>query len=295
MSLRCAATLAGFETVLELGALGGAAAQPAAARPGQLRRVLRDAQVEERLRADGLAVLCGLDALSPEDWPRMLVAICGVLGRLLPQSMTDTGQVVREIRYRGGELDDRTIRYSDSRSGGSYHSDGVPVPGPLPDLLALLCIRPAAHGGEVVFVDSSTVLDAAARNMPRLPIVLSREFHFDQRRQDDRAATVIRRIVERHAGAGGKGRLVYLRDYIESGHSMPGVRPLTPAEIQAMDTLDEVLKDEALHIGGKLLPGQIAISDNHRYLHGRHEFREEAGEHAGRLMLRCWVRTPGGE
>jgi alpha-ketoglutarate-dependent taurine dioxygenase len=248
--------------------------------------------VDERLRADGLVVLSGLDALSLENWPRLFVAICGVLGTLLPQSMTDAGQVVREIRYRGGGLDERTIRYSDSRSGGSYHSDGVPMPGPLPDLLALLCVRPAARGGEVVFVDSSTALDAATRRMPRLPIILRRDFHFDQRRKDDPAATVIRRIVE---WTGGKNRLVYLRDYIESGHSMAGVRPLASEEIQAMDILDEVLEDEALHIEGKLSPGQIAISDNHRYVHGRHEFREEANGEGGRLMLRCWVRTSRGE
>jgi len=206
--------------------------------------------------------------------------------------MTDTGQVVREIRYRGGGLDERTIRYSDSRSGGSYHNDGVPLPGPLPDLLALLCVRSAASGGELVFVDSSAALDAATRRMPRLSTVLGRDFYFDQRREDDPTATVIRRIVER---AGGKDQLVYLRDYVESGHSVAGVRPLTSKEILAMDILDEVLNDEAMHIEGRLSPGQIAISDNHRYVHGRHEFREKAGEEGGRLMLRCWVRTSRGE
>jgi hypothetical protein len=190
---------------------------------------------------------------------------------LVPQSMTDAGQVVREVRYRGSGLDTRTIRYSDSRSGGSYHSDGVPVPGPLPDLLALLCVRQAARGGELVFVDSSAALAAATRRMPRLPAVLGREFHFDQR------------------------RLVYLRDYVESGHSIAGIRPLAAEEIRAMDILDGVLEDERLHIEGRLSTGQIAISDNHRYVHGRHEFRDDAEGKGGRLMLRCWVRTSRGE
>jgi alpha-ketoglutarate-dependent taurine dioxygenase len=265
---------------------------PATAALNELQEVFRVAQVNERLHADGLVVLSGLDALSLENWPRLFVAACGVLGLLLPQSMTDAGQVVREIRYRGSGLDNRTIRYSDSRSGGSYHNDGVPMPGPLPDLLALLCLRSAASGGELVFVDSSAALDAATQRMPRLPNVLGREFHFDQRRKDDPTATVIRRIVDR---AGGKDNLVYLRDYVESGHSMAGVRPLASEEIQAMDILDEVLEDETLHIEGRLSPGQIAISDNHRYVHGRHEFRDDADGESGRFMLRCWVRTPRGE
>jgi alpha-ketoglutarate-dependent taurine dioxygenase len=285
-------SLGRFETILEPSALCRATALLAAARTKVLREVLRDAQVDERLSADGLVVLSGFGALCLENWPRLFVDLCDVLGLLIPQSMTDAGQVVREIRYRGGDLDKRTIRYSDSRSGGSYHNDGVPIPGPLPDLLALLCIRQAAHGGEVVFVDSSAALDAATHRMPRLPVVLGRDFHFDQRRESDPTATVARRVVER---AGARNRLVYLRDYIESGHSMDGVRPLTSEEIQAMDTLDEVLKDEALHIEGRLLPGQIVISDNRRYLHGRHEFHEGAGEEGGRLMLRCWMRTTWGE
>lgn len=281
-----------FETVLEPSALVRAAELPAATRRKALQEVLRDARVHERLRADGLVVLSGLDALSSKSWPQLLVGVCGVLGLLLPQSMTDAKQVVREIRYRGAGLDNRTVRYSDSRSGGSYHSDGVLIPGPVPDLLGLLCVRPAARGGELVFVDSSAALDAATRRMPRLPIVLRGEFHFDQRRDDDPAATVIRRIVER---AGGRAQLVYLRDYIESGHSMAGVRPLAPEEIKAMDLLDEVLDDEAMHIEGRLSPGQIAISDNHRYVHGRHEFSDDTDDEGGRFMLRCWVRTSRGE
>jgi TfdA family taurine catabolism dioxygenase TauD len=287
-----AATLNRFETVLEPSVLRRAAALPTTARLNELQAILRDAQVNERLGADGLVVLSGLDALSSDNWLPLLVAVCGALGTLLPQSMTDAGQIVREIRYRGGDLDKRTIRYSDSRSGGSYHNDGVPMPGPPPDLLALLCVRPAARGGELVFVDSSAALDVATRRMPQLPIVLSGDFHFDQRRKDDPAATVIRRIVER---VDSKNRLVYLRDYVESGHAMVGVRPLTSEEIQAMDILDEILENEALHTEGRLSPGQIVISDNHRYVHGRHEFDEETCEDGGRLMLRCWVRTSSGE
>lgn len=288
MSHSSAMTLAKFETVLEPSTLHRAPALPGTARRKKMQEILRDAQVYERLRADGLVVLSGLDVLSSESWSQIFVAICGVLGLLLPQSMTDGAQVVREIRYRGADLDERTIRYSDSRSGGSLHSDGVPMPGPLPDLLGLLCVRSANRGGELVFVRSATALDRATQRMPRLPIILGREFNFDQRRKDDPAATVIRRIVER---AGGMDQLVYLRDYVESGHSLAGVRPLASEEIRAMDILDEVLGDEALHIEGRLSPGQIAVSDNHRFVHGRHEFSDDADGEGGRLMLRCWIRT----
>lgn len=291
MSHGSATDFAAFETVLDAGALSGVAAPTATGRGEQVREMLRAAGVPQRLRGDGLVVLSGLDVLPEERWSSVFVAICAALGRLLPQGATDGGQTVREVRYRRGSLHERTVRYSDSRSGGSYHSDGVPVPGPLPDVLALLCVRQATLGGELVFVDSASALDVATRKMPRLPTVLGREFHFDQRREDDPTATVVRRIVER---GDDQHQLVYLRDYVESGHRIAGVRPLAPDEIEAMDVLDEVLADEALHVEGRLAPGQIAINDNHRYVHGRHEFPDDVGEQGGRLMLRCWIGTSPG-
>ncbi|WP_194892130.1 TauD/TfdA family dioxygenase [Catenulispora pinisilvae] len=292
MSHGSATDFAKFETILDADALRGVAALTAETCGDQVQRMLADAQVAERLRTDGLVVLSGLDALPSPDWSWVFVAICGALGKLQPQGAKDSGQVVREVRYRRGSLQERTVRYSDSRSGGSYHSDGVPVPGPLPDVLALLCVRPAPRGGELVFVDSTSALEAATHRMPGLPAALSRDFHFDQRREDDPTATAVRRIVERHEG---EDRLVYLRDYVESGHRIAGVRPLAADEIEAMDVLDEVLADEALHIEGRLAPGQIAINDNHRFVHGRHEFPDEQDEQGGRLMLRCWIRASKGE
>jgi len=281
-----------FEAALEPAAVRRAAALHGTACTAELRKILDVARVDQRLQADGLIILSGLDILPQDDWTRLFVATCSVLGTLLPQSMTEGEQFIRAVRYRGGDLHQQAVRYSDSRAGGSYHNDGVPMPGPLPDLMGLLCVRQAARGGEVVFVEASQALEAATRSMPRLPAVLGREFHFAQRRTDDPTATVIRRIVE---GTGGERRLVYLRDYIESGHSLDGVRPLTREEIQAMDVLDTTLHDEALHLEGRLAPGQIVIGDNQRYLHGRHEFLEDAMEDGGRLMLRCWMRRSRSE
>lgn len=256
----------------------------------QLGYLLEKSGIAELLKADGLAVLGGLEELDERHWRRILVQLCRSLGELLPQSANDHRQLVREVRFRGGDLRDQYIRYSDSRSGGSFHTDGVPIPGPLPDLVALLCVRQARSGGELVFIESHRVLERAARRMPQLVTALNGIYHFDQRRSDRPRATVARRMLETSWGRKRPDRLVYLRDYVESGHSLEGIRPLSKLEIEAMNVLDSVMQDEQLHVEGRLLPGQIALSDNHRYLHGRHAFFEGPDPSHGRLMLRCWIR-----
>lgn len=257
----------------------------------QTRLALDSCGATELLASEGIVVVTGLVELEPQQWPDMFLQICQAWGPLLPQSASDPTQVVREVRYRATDLGSRTTRYSDSRSGGSYHTDGVPVPGSLPDLLALLCVRPAAAGGELVFIDSARVLALACARMPALVDILSVPFHFDQRRADEPGATVARCIVET-AADGAPERLVYLREYVESGHANNRVRPLTPNEIEAMDVIDAVLDDESLHLEGVLAPGQIAVSDNRRYLHGRHHFSDPPDGGDPRLMLRCWIGQP---
>jgi len=255
-----------------------------------LRTALDSCGFREHLAREGLAVLGGLEGLDSNDWPIMFVQVCRVLGFLLPQSVSDPGCVVKEVTYRGGGLGERTIRYSDSRSGGSFHTDGVPVPGPLPDLLGLLCVRQSLTGGELVYIESARVLGLAIRRMPELVRILSVPFCFDQRRKDDQRAVVLRKIIETSECPGVPQRLVYLRDYVESGHAIDGIRPLAQSEIEAMNVLDTVMNDERLHIEGRLSPGQVAVSDNSRYLHGRHSFTDASGPDRGRLMMRCWIR-----
>ena len=255
-----------------------------------IREALRASGIRDLLTREGIAIVTALDEVEPAGWPAIFLQVCRSLGSLLSQSVSEPHQLVREIRYREGNLSSRATRYSDSRDGGSFHSDGVPIPGALPDLLALLCVRQALTGGELVFIDSALLIARAVERMPSLVEVLSAPFHFDQRRSDDTRATVVRQIVETSAQNKLFLRLVYLRDYVESGHAIDGVRPLTRAEIEAMDALDSVMADEALHIEGRLTAGQIALSDNRRYLHGRHAFRDPPGTGAERLLLRCWIR-----
>jgi alpha-ketoglutarate-dependent taurine dioxygenase len=234
----------------------------------------------------GVLIFEGLAASAVHAWPLALRRLCRILGTKAaqdPQGMV----TMREVRDRGGSLDDRQVRYSDTRAGGGFHTDGVLVPGTIPEYVALLCVRQAATGGELVFIDARSVLDRLRRASADAEGILRGPFCFDQRRADDPEAVVSRPVFS--LGKDGSVEIAYLRSYIDSAHGMPWVRDLSPRETAALDLLDSVVEDEEFHVEGRLEPGDIAIMNNRRLLHGRHTFEDQGGAQKARLMLRVWL------
>jgi alpha-ketoglutarate-dependent taurine dioxygenase len=238
----------------------------------------------------GVLIFDGLAALPQQMWQVLFWRLCNLIGRPMPQS-TSSGTLVREVSFRGGSMQDRTVRYSDSRDGGSFHNDGVPVDGQIPDYVALLCVRQALTGGALVFIDCRTILERLRALAPVAEHILARQFCFDQRRTDKPGAVVRRPILS--VQRDGSVEITYLRDYVESAHAQPAVPNLSADELLALDWLDKIADDEQLHVEGELSPGDIAVSANRRLLHGRHEFVDHPNAEEQRLMLRAWLRREG--
>ncbi|QNE35608.1 TauD/TfdA family dioxygenase [Leifsonia shinshuensis] len=212
------------------------------------------------------------------------VTISQLLGRLLPQD--GDGALVREVRYRGKQLGEgATGRYSDSKDGGSFHTDGPHRPDTAPEWFALLCVRQAKSGGGLILVLASQIIE---RLDAGTAAVLQQPFLFDQR--EEGAAPVARPVLQQDAD--GEWRVNYLREYIELGHRHPDGTPLTSAQRDALDRFDAVIAElvEAPdRIEIKLEPGQYALIDNRRLLHGRTAFGDDPTD-LDRLMIRTWIR-----
>lgn len=260
--------------------------------------LVRDATVE-RLRAElmpyaetylngdtGYFVLSGLQSLTTDESRAFARSASAALGRLLPQD--SGGTLVREVRYRGVGLGEgATGRYSDSRTGGSLHTDSPHRPGAVPDCFALLCVRQAPVGGDLLLVHLSDVLERLSAR-PEVLETLHRPVHFDTRDDSPGAPrTVLRPVLDSTAA---RTRVHYLREYIEIGHRQPGVRPLSAEQERAFDLLDSLLDSPALWTRDRLRPGEMIFIDNRRTLHGRTEFQDAPGGE-GRLMLRTWIST----
>jgi alpha-ketoglutarate-dependent taurine dioxygenase len=85
---------------------------------------------------------------------------------------------------------------------------------------------------------------------------------------------------------------IYQRQYIESARRFQGVRPLTPAQIEALDLFDELANDGTLNLTMELQPGDIQLVHNHTILHDRTAFEDFDDPERKRHLLRLWVAPP---
>ena len=85
---------------------------------------------------------------------------------------------------------------------------------------------------------------------------------------------------------------IYQRQYIESARRFPGVAPLTPLQIQALDLLDELANNTKLNLMMELEPGDIQFVHNHTILHDRTAFEDFTEPQRKRHLLRLWLAPP---
>lgn len=222
----------------------------------------------------GYAVLDGLRSIATPRWAASFFLISASIG--VPREQDRHGTLIREVKDRGTRIGEgESARYSDSRYGGSLHTDGAEAPLPVPDYFTLLCVRQAPMGGEFVMAYASTVYERLLQEDEQAVEVLAQPFHFD-RRGDVAVSgerTALKPVFFRE---NGKTCVTYLREYIEAGHRHPNAPALTPIQRRALDTLDRVLADKSLLVVGRLEPGELIVIDNKRMFHGRHTFQNGA-------------------
>src|SRR5262249_10313891 len=84
----------------------------------------------------------------------------------------------------------------------------------------------------------------------------------------------------------------YQRQYIESARRFPGVPPLTPTQVAALDLLDELANDPQLHLKMELQRGDIQFVHNHTILHDRTAYEDWPEPERKRHLLRLWLAPP---
>jgi hypothetical protein len=197
-----------------------------------------------------------------------------VQGTLL-YDVHDTGQ---DVRYGA--------RFSVTNAESSFHTDASFFD-EVVDYVGLLCLRPARSGGLSQVVNGRTVCEELRKRSPDALAVLSQPFHVDRRggaRPGD--APTARFAVLGEDGSGPVFR--YLRYWIEAGHERVG-QPLTAAQREALDALDSVLDDEALHVEFTMGPGEMFFVNNRWVLHNRTAFEDFPEPERRRHLVRLWL------
>ncbi len=199
------------------------------------------------------------------------MAVPWVMGSLFgePLVQNENGDRAYIITDRGGRMEEGA-RYSQTRQGGSFHTDGVNLKSGY-DCFLLSCISAAEEGGESILLNGFTILKKLQEQAPDALDVLSRELVWEYKgiKQDFYREPIVK--VE-------DGKLIwrYLRNYIEEAAVKTG-EALTDETIAAMDKLDEVMDDHDIQFRGFLQPGETAIINDRQIFHGRTEFRDAEG------------------
>ena len=225
--------------------------------------------------------------LPVERWTRRKAAlaflIIGVhLGNLRMQN--GDGHLLGHVRDLGRSSDDPNTRIYQTRERQTHHTDSC-------DVVGLLCLQAAKSGGLSSLVSSTTIFNEMRRRRPDLLEVLLEPIETDRRGEVSEGSKPYFSIPvfnyhERMVSA------IYQRQYIESARRFPGVAPLTPLQIEALDLFDALANDPELNLMMELQPGDIQLVHNHTILHDRTAFEDYPEPERKRHLLRLWVAPP---
>ena len=272
-------------TILEAAAvkLAAEAFDPTDATLGDLPLGPLTATVErvrkELLHGTGMVLLRGfpVERLLDEEIALFFWGIGLRLGKAVSQSVMGErlGRVIDATKV------DPHARAYRNRSELTPHTDPA-------DLLAFLCITPAASGGESCFTSSLTVYEELLNTYPEVLKVLQRGFRYHRfGEQEPGCPPVTPWRVPVFSQRDGHVSCRYVKEYIEIAEDEDPSVELTPTEREALEVFETLAQREDLSVVFSLQPGEAILANNYTVLHGRTTFTNHPGH--TRELLRLWL------
>jgi len=249
----------------------------------RLQAILHD----DVLHGRGFAVIRGLD---PDAFTRAEVAaaflgIGAHLGAARPQNAA--GHILGHVKDLGRSGDDPTARLYQTHERQTYHTDSC-------DVVALMCLRPAKAGGRSSLVSSVSLHNEMRARRPDLAAVLFEPIETDRRGEAAPGQKPWFEIPVFNWFAGAFAG-VYQRQYIESARRFAELAPLSAAQVEALDLMDALAEDPALHLELDFRPGDIQLVNNHVLFHDRTAFEDWPEPERRRHLLRLWLAPAGAQ
>ncbi len=246
----------------------------------KVERLLGDDVLDGR----GFAVIRGLDParLSRRENAAAFLGLGAHLGAFRPQNAK--GHILGHVKDLGRSPDDPTARLYQTHERQTYHTDSC-------DVVGLYCLTPAKAGGRSSLVSSVSLYNEMLARRPDLARLLFDPIETDRRGEEAPGEAGWFTIPVFNWFAGhfvGK----YQRQYIESARRFPQVAPLSPGYVEALDLLDALAEDPALHIELDFQPGDIQLVNNHVLFHDRTAFEDWPEPERRRHLLRLWLAPP---
>jgi hypothetical protein len=241
--------------------------------------------LEEVLNGRGFVLIKGLpvDGWNQRETEIAFLVIGVQLGALRRQNAE--GHLLGHVKDLGRSSEDPNTRIYQTRERQTFHTDSC-------DVVGLLCLKAAKKGGLSSLVSSTTIFNEMRRRRPDLLRVLLEPIETDRRGEVPEGYEPYFNIpvFNYHDGLVSA---IYQRQYIESARRFPGVAPLSPIQIEALDLFDELANDPKLNLMMELKPGDIQLVHNHTILHDRTAFEDYPEPERKRHLLRLWLAPAG--
>jgi hypothetical protein len=184
------------------------------------------------------------------------------------------------VRHQGIDKSSPLARGYQHRAHLDYHTDS-------PDVVALLCIRPAMAGGVSTIVSAVSVHDEIVRTRPDLAEVLYRSWWHDRRRGDGPDSFFQCPIY----AVNDEGNLFayYGPDYVRSAPRGEGIPELSAEQIEAMELLEETNNDPRFVLNMHFKAGDMQFLNNYVIMHGRTEYEDYPEPERKRDLIRLWL------
>jgi len=243
-----------------------------------------------RIRAElidgrGIAVLRGLPI---ERYSKDEVAlIYWGLGTHIGEAVTQNkaGDLVCEVRDRGGVYLKDNVRAYESRAALKYHNDNS-------DAASLLCYRKSKSGGESFVASTQAIYNEILAEHPEYLPPLYDGFIYERRGEEGPGEPPFSRKIPAIAYTRGQVSWRISHSYIEKGSEKRGVN-LPPLQRAALGCIEAVARRPHINFAMQLEPGDIQYLNNYTVFHTRNAFEDHDDPAKCRLLMRMWYEIPG--
>ena len=245
-----------------------------------------DSLRREALDGRGFFLLRGVPVAEYSPW-ESAAAFWGI-GLYLGEAVSQNGKghVLGHVANLGLDYADPEVRGYQTNAGLSFHTD-------FSDLVGLLSLRTPQSGGLSRIASSTTVWNELVRRRPDLARVLLADVHYT-RWGEVGAGMKPYYGMPVFSPCGGRMVVTYVRSAIRKGQLISGVPRLSAIQEEALDLLDSLAADPAIHLSMEFRPGDIQMLCNHWIMHSRTSYEDWPEPERRRHLLRLWLACEGG-
>lgn len=232
-------------------------------------------------RGRGFVLVRGfpVDELTPAQVELAYVGLGLQLGT--PVSQDAKGSLLGHVRDEGVPRRDPSVRLYRTNQRQDFHTDGA-------DIVGLLCRQAARAGGESRIASSAAVYNRILARRPDLLDVLYEPMYWDRNGEESPGEDPYFALPVL-SDAAGVPRMFFIGWYIRDAQRHPGVPPLTDEQIEAMELIEEIANDPAVHLEMAFEPGDIQLLANAKILHCREAYEDHEDPARRRHLLRLWL------